>query len=89
MKGFLRRLWRHRFLMYDPLISVTVSRGRLLSNLAAFQKSVGGRRIAPVLKSNAYGHGLFETAAVLELHDHIPFFVVDSYFEAVALRAKS
>ncbi|MDE2037979.1 MAG: alanine racemase, partial [Patescibacteria group bacterium] len=49
----------------------------------------GGRRIAPVLKSNAYGHGLFETAAVLELHDHIPFFVVDSYFEAVALRAKS
>ena len=48
-----------------------------------------GNQIAPVLKSNAYGHGLFEVARILEHSDHnIPFFVVDSYFEAVALRAE-
>lgn len=44
-------------------------------------------KVAPVLKSNAYGHGLVEAATVLQ-NQEIPFFVVDSYFEAVALRAK-
>jgi alanine racemase len=47
-----------------------------------------------VLKSNAYGHGLILVAQVLEKEtekektrpSHIPFFVIDSYFEARALR---
>ncbi len=51
--------------------------------------------VAPVLKSNAYGHGLIEVAKILEMERRrptspvgaIPFFVIDSYFEAVALRA--
>jgi len=55
--------------------------------------------IAPVLKSNAYGHGLIEVARIIEAErrnhlgrrskekDRIPFLVVDSFFEAVALRA--
>jgi alanine racemase len=51
-------------------------------------------QIAPVLKSNAYGHGLLEVAQILNsarsdlVNGDIPFFVVDSYFEAIALRAK-
>ncbi|MDB5239278.1 MAG: Alanine racemase [Candidatus Parcubacteria bacterium] len=79
---------------YEPLISVSISKGRLLSNLNEFRQFAKGCRIAPVLKSNAYGHGLFEVADILEQADRkskqgegIPFFVVDSYFEAVALRA--
>lgn len=50
--------------------------------------------VAPVLKSNAYGHGLIEIAKILEYQRHsndtkrsIPFFIVDSYFEAVTLRS--
>ena len=44
-----------------------------------------GWHIAPVLKSNAYGHGLLEVAAVFAKHP-IPFFVVDSPFEAIILK---
>jgi len=44
--------------------------------------------IAPVLKSNAYGHGLIEVAHILDGQSDIPFCIVDSYFEAIALRSK-
>lgn len=53
-------------------------------------------RVAPVLKSNAYGHGLIDVARIIEAErssdgrkkkDRIPFLVVDSFFEAVALRS--
>jgi alanine racemase len=117
MKDLLTWLSRQRF-PYQPLISVEISNGRLLHNLHEFQlaaqKLKPGVSIAPVLKSNAYGHGLFEVAEILEKNQNsmksrawhrlksgfkdlpstpiegkdldIPFFVVDSYFEAVALR---
>lgn len=80
-------LSRRRF-PYEPLITVEISRSRLLHNLNEFKKVAPGGTIAPVLKSNAYGHGLFEVASILEHEAGIPFFIVDSYFEAVASRAK-
>jgi alanine racemase len=88
-------LSRRRF-PYEPLIKVEVSRSRLIHNLNEFRRLAPGGRIAPVLKSNAYGHGLLEVATILEAQrckeknaeNCIPFFVVDSYFEAIALRAK-
>jgi len=84
------------------LISVEISKGRLIHNLNEFKKLAPEGQIAPVLKSNAYGHGLIEVARILEENQHklnpktsifahekrMPFFVVDSYFEAIALRAK-
>jgi alanine racemase len=42
--------------------------------------------VAPVLKSNAYGHGLALVAEVLQYEEGIPFFCIDSYFEAGILR---
>lgn len=101
-RGLLTKLSRRRF-PYEPLIKVEISRSRLLNNLHEFQKLApkgpDGKTgmVAPVLKSNAYGHGLSEVAQILENENwsrgpgrgkRIPFFVVDSYFEAVALRAK-
>jgi alanine racemase len=88
-------LSRRRF-PYEPLIKVEISRSRLIHNLKEFQKLAPTHRVAPVLKSNAYGHGLLEVAGILEEErmrsesnrNNIPFFVVDSYFEAVALRAR-
>ena len=87
----LKQLSRNRH-PYEPLITVEISRERLLHNLEQFQKIAPNGIVAPVLKSNAYGHGLFEVAGILEesvkdkKNRDFPFFVVDSYFEAVALR---
>ncbi|MBU6426827.1 alanine racemase [Patescibacteria group bacterium] len=86
MKRWLTRLSKSRF-PYEPLITVEISRGRLLNNLNQFKKLAPNGNIAPVLKSNAYGHGLIEVAEILE-SEKAPFFVIDSYFEAVALRAR-
>lgn len=95
MQNLLTWLSRHRF-PYEPLIKVEISRSRLIHNLNEFRKLAPGGRIAPVLKSNAYGHGLLEVAQILEgvryssiaIATSTPFFIVDSYFEAVALRAR-
>lgn len=71
------------------LIEVEIDSKALIHNAEAFIKYTG-LPIAPVLKSNAYGHGLVEVATVLEHsrvdHQHFPFFVVDSYHEALTLR---
>ena len=100
-------LSRRRF-PYQPLITVEISRNRLLHNLHEFRKLAPKMThtvragfslkpvqtsptpigmVAPVLKSNAYGHGFQEVAAILRHETQIPFFVVDSYFEALALRS--
>lgn len=82
----------------DRLIEVYLSRTALLSNIKAFSALSPQTALIPVLKSNAYGHGLTQVAHILEdaLHithgesspyNHIPFFMVDSHFEAQALRA--
>jgi alanine racemase len=86
MKKLLTWLSRSRF-PYTPLIRVTISKSHLLHNLREFQKLAPGGNVAPVLKSNAYGHGLTEIARILDAEKGIPFLIVDSYFEAVALHA--
>ena len=91
MKDLLTKLSRRRF-PYEPLITIEISRSRLIHNLNEFKKmapkseSFPEGAVAPVLKSNAYGHGLMEVAQALK-HEDVPFFVVDSYFEAIALRS--
>ncbi|MDP3725144.1 MAG: alanine racemase [Nanoarchaeota archaeon] len=81
----LFRKWRLRD--YTPMIEVLVHKNRLLENLHAFQGAYPRMEIAPVLKSNAYGHGLLEIANILD-QENCPFLCVDSYFEALTLRTK-
>lgn len=83
LKGIIRRLNK---VETDPLITVSISRSALLHNLSEFQRIAPNNKIIPVLKSNAYGHGLIEVARILE--NKADFFVVDSYFEALALRSE-
>lgn len=67
---------------YNPLNTVEISGKKLIKNykyLSSF-----GLKIAPVLKSNAYGHGLVHVARVLDSLA-APFFCVDSLFEAYEL----
>lgn len=84
----LRKLFgriRDRLERTEPLIQIKVSRSALLHNLTTYQTTYPTLRIAPVLKSNAYGHGLALVASVLDAED-IAFFMVDSWYEARELR---
>ena len=70
---------------YQRQVQVHVHRSALESNLQTFQRACHDACIAPVLKSNAYGHGLIQVAQILD-SAACPFFVVDGYHEALILR---
>ena len=70
---------------YEPLIEVRIFKSALLNNLSEFKKQYPKLDFVPVLKSNAYGHGLVEVAKILD-DQGAPFFMVDSFFEALVLR---
>lgn len=77
-----KRLFGHR--KYITLNTVTISKTHLLENYATLAKYNNAYAIAPVLKSNAYGHGLVEAAKILDSVG-APFFGVDSLYEAYEL----
>jgi len=69
---------------YNPLNTIEINKKRLIDNyyhLFSLNKSL---KIAPVLKSNAYGHGIIEVASILDKLNP-PFFCVDSLYEAYRL----
>lgn len=68
------------------LVVVKVSRSALLQNLRAHYALAPEWEVIPVLKSNAYGHGLALVAHILENEERIPFFALDSSFEAEMVR---
>lgn len=84
----LRHIVRHvkkSFSSYSPIIEVLVYKDHLLHNINAYRRAAGNADIAPVIKSNAYGHGLSLVAEILDTQ-HVPFIVVDSLYEANLLR---
>lgn len=82
--SWIRNLKRN-FSDYEPLIEVLIYRKNLLHNLAEYRKNYPEAFLAPVLKSNAYGHGLVEVAKILD-KENISFLVLDSLPEAMVLR---
>lgn len=53
--------------MKGPVTWVEISRQALIDNLTGYQKIVGDKtEVWPVVKSNAYGHGLAEVVSVLK-----------------------
>ena len=67
---------------------IEVDRDALAHNLRLFRRLLGAScRIMAVCKSNAYGHGLYDLAPVLEGLG-VDWFGVDSIVEAVTLREK-
>ena len=74
-----RRLKKSLF-SYTPVIEIHISKENILHNLSEYRKGAG-IDIAPVIKSNAYGHGLALVANILE-KAQVPFLIVDSLFEA-------
>jgi len=84
MRKLFRKIRQKRF-NYKSLVEILIYKDNLLHNLNEFRKLNSAVDVAPVLKSNAYGHGLVEIAKILN-KENTPFLVVDSYYEAMILR---
>ncbi len=70
---------------YYPLNRIELSKNKLLYNYAYLKSLEKKIKIAPVVKSNAYGHGIQEVAKILD-NEKPPFFCVDSLYEAYQLK---
>ncbi|MBI4099878.1 alanine racemase [Candidatus Microgenomates bacterium] len=69
---------------YQNVCRVEVSEKNLVENFRYLSKLVPQMAIAPVLKSNAYGHGLVQTGKIFAKLNP-PFLCVDSLYEAYEL----
>lgn len=66
---------------------IEVSKAALRRNVAVF-RHLSSQMVIPVLKGNAYGHGVQLVAKALKGMD-IPYIAVDGYFEALRVREVS
>lgn len=82
MLDLLKRVVRRK--SYKPLNKIEISKRNLVNNLKFIRSLNKDIAIAPVLKSNAYGHGITLVAKVLD-ELNCPFLCVDSIFEAYQL----
>lgn len=80
--------WLKRFeKKYTTFNLIEVSRSDILHNLETFEQ-LTKMQVMPVLKANAYGHGIKPVADILK-HEKVPYIAVDGYFEALRLREAS
>lgn len=70
---------------YQVLNEITLDKEALISNYRYFTSLNPHAQIAPVLKSNAYGHGIHEIAKLVDNSLNAPFICVDSLYEAYEL----
>jgi alanine racemase len=68
--------------IYDSLNLIEISKDNLLFNFDYFSK-LG--KVWPVLKSNAYGHGIKQVTEILLKRD-FEYFIVDGYQEVLEIR---
>lgn len=80
VRNFIRKMFRGE---HSSLNKIEVSKRALAANLRAVSKA-SKLAVAPVLKSNAYGHGLREVAKVFDSL-RPPFLCVDSIYEGYEL----
>ena len=71
---------------YRTLNTVRVSGEALCHNLNLYRTLFPDKKICPVLKANAYGHGLVEVAKALRNFAMENFLIVDSLYEAYSLQ---
>ena len=71
--------------VYKTLNEITIDSSALISNYNYFQKLNPNAKICPVIKSNAYGHGLIPVAKIIDSKLKVPYLMVDSLYEAYEL----
>lgn len=70
-----------------PHSIVEISKSALLHNIASYRKVLSAHALlAPVIKSNAYGHGILEVASILDTSSDVGYLCVVSASEALRLR---
>jgi alanine racemase len=84
MRRHLKQLHHRLQRQYDVYNRIEVSRSALLHNLAFFRDQ-SGKDVIPVLKGNAYGHGIEQVAMALR-GQKLRYIAVDGYFEALKIR---
>jgi alanine racemase len=77
--------WQHKRRHYQALNYITIHKDNVLHNVRLLKRRHPGMHIVPVLKANAYGHGLREIARILN-DAPCPLLAVDGYFEAGKIR---
>ena len=70
---------------YQTLNHILINTQHLKHNYCYYQKANPQAAIAPVLKANAYGHGLTLIGKWIDQNLKVPFICVDSLFEAYEL----
>ena len=78
MISFLKKLWKPK---YESLNEIRIEAEAIRNNITILQAEQPDCHIIPVLKSNAYGHGLEQIARILE-STSIGMIAVDSFPEA-------
>lgn len=66
---------------YEPFNFIEISTANLVHNLRYFQENNKTSTIIPVIKSNAYGHGIKVVSQILD-EAGVKLVAVDGYFEA-------
>lgn len=66
---------------YQSLNKMTINKANLIHNFDLFHRHKPHYTIIPVLKSNAYGHGLKQVAGIVDGIPHCDILAVDSYPE--------
>lgn len=88
IRNILEQFFRQFEASYETLNRIELSRSALLHNLAYLQELYAVQHVIPVLKANAYGHGLEQVVKILE-DSEVPYIAVDGYHEALQVRALS
>ncbi|MCX5922399.1 MAG: alanine racemase [Candidatus Dependentiae bacterium] len=63
-----------------------INQQALEHNIQSYKAVIGSALLAPVIKSNAYGHGIEQVAKILDNHEAIGMICVVSLSEALTLR---
>jgi len=73
-------------MILNPHTWVEINKSSLQHNLKQLKKVVGDGILAPVIKSNAYGHGLLEVGRVCQETSQVDWVCVAALSEALVLR---
>ena len=65
---------------------VEISKSAINHNIAQYKKFIGDKILAPVIKGNAYGHGIVEVGRICQENDLIAWLCVANLTEALLLR---
>src|ERR1700722_4532329 len=71
----------------QPITWVEINRQALEHNVQQYKSVAKNILLAPVIKSNAYGHGIAQVASLLDENELVHFLCVVALSEAVFLRS--